>query len=344
MRCPTVKDLAPPPKGKTGWPWTEESPQLPPAMPDGSTWPRLSIITPSYNQGHFLEETIRSLLLQGYPDMEYIIIDGNSTDNSVEIVKKYENYITFFISEPDRGYGDAVNKGYRRCTGQIFTWIAADDCYAPGCFKDVVELYHQGYQLIVGECLNIKIGKDHTAVTEEHKHSSIPQTFDQYAKWWSHKYIPQPAAFIAKNFSDKAMPLDNRIPADFGFFLRVTRQDPRAIWAPRVWVKAKYHGKNLSAGPQRFRNYLQSDEVAIEETAKVYGFRKRLIFFIQSKDNLAFSRFLLENSERYTIIQLLKQALSWPFIIRRPIFLKAILETLIGNEKYLQLKKLIKRF
>jgi glycosyltransferase involved in cell wall biosynthesis len=131
MRCPTLRELPPPPPGKTGWPWSEESPQLPCVMPDGSQWPCISIVTPNYNYGQFIEETIRSILLQGYPNLEYIIIDGASTDCSVEIIKKYEQWLTYWVSEKDSGQANAINKGIDYCTGEIFNWINSDDRLTP---------------------------------------------------------------------------------------------------------------------------------------------------------------------------------------------------------------------
>lgn len=129
MRSPKLAELPPPPPGKIGWPWTIETPGLPPARQDGSPWPRISIVTPSYNQGKFIEETIRSVLLQGYPDLEYVVIDGGSTDDSVDIIKKYAPWLTYWVSEKDKGHGHGINKGFDRTSGRILGWINSDDLY-----------------------------------------------------------------------------------------------------------------------------------------------------------------------------------------------------------------------
>jgi len=112
----------------------------------------VSIVTPSYNQGQFIEETIRSVLLQGYPNVEHIIIDGGSTDDSVDIIRKYEKWLTYWTSEPDRGQAHAINKGLERATGIILTWLNSDDVLLPGTVRRAVEWLnaHQDVSVVYG--------------------------------------------------------------------------------------------------------------------------------------------------------------------------------------------------
>jgi glycosyltransferase involved in cell wall biosynthesis len=124
---------------KTGWPWTVQSPVLPERMPDGSEWPKISIVTPSFNQGRFIEETIRSVLLQNYPNLEYIIMDGGSTDESVEIIKKYEPWLTYWVSGKDEGQSDAINKGFAKASGIIGGWLNSDDSFYPEAMRRIAD-------------------------------------------------------------------------------------------------------------------------------------------------------------------------------------------------------------
>lgn len=155
MPCPSLYELPLPASNKSGWPWTEESPRLPATMPGGQAWPKISIVTPSYNQGQYLEETLRSILLQGYPNLEYTIVDGGSTDNSLEVIQKYSPWLTSWVSEPDRGQAHAINKGLSRVTGKIFNWINSDDILAPHALETIA-LAHKDKTIVAGSVVRFE--------------------------------------------------------------------------------------------------------------------------------------------------------------------------------------------
>jgi Glycosyl transferase family 2 len=159
MRCPSLNELPPPPQGKTGWPWTEESSLYNGSKTESGSVPRVTIVTPSYNQGSFIEETIRSILLQGYPDLEYFIIDGGSTDNTLEIIKKYSPWITFWISEPDNGQSAAINRGLRMGSGTYATWINSDDLLCRDALRNHFSSHGIAVNVFfVGYCVHISEG------------------------------------------------------------------------------------------------------------------------------------------------------------------------------------------
>ncbi|MFZ5940797.1 MAG: glycosyltransferase family 2 protein [Bacteroidota bacterium] len=160
-----LEKLPPPPNGKTGWPWTVETDE---GERGSRTYPRITIITPSFNQGEFIEETIRSVLLQNYPDLEYIIIDGASTDPTPEMIRKYEPWISYWISEPDSGQSSAINKGLVRVSGEIVNWINSDDLYEPGALFSVARFFMDHPDL------DICAGKE-TVFENDHPDRTIPK-------------------------------------------------------------------------------------------------------------------------------------------------------------------------
>jgi glycosyltransferase involved in cell wall biosynthesis len=154
----SLTNLPPPPSRKTGWPWDEETNRD--IYPGSIAWPKLTIVTPSYNQGAFLEQTIRSVLLQNYPNLEYIIIDGGSTDESRNIIEKYAPWLSYWQSGKDNGQSHAINMGFSLASGDYCAWINSDDYYLPNVFHLVIKsflthkpafIYGYGYNFDVAQ-------------------------------------------------------------------------------------------------------------------------------------------------------------------------------------------------
>jgi glycosyltransferase involved in cell wall biosynthesis len=232
VHCPSLKELPSPPAGKTGWPWTEDTPPLSQAIGGESHWPRISIVTPSLNQGRFIEETIRSVLLQGYPDLEYIIIDGGSADGTVDVIKRYEKWLAYWVTEPDQGQSQAINKGFAEASGAIQAYLNSDDLYAPHAFQTVAPLFagNETCHLAAGECISISPDTGKTIARP-----GWPDNLTHFLKPFSSTFA-QPAAFWSKVIFDRIGGFDENLHFCFDreFFLRIGMQGrtPRLVQKP----------------------------------------------------------------------------------------------------------------
>lgn len=181
-------------------------------------YPKISIVTPSYNQGEFLERTILSVLNQNYPNLEYIIIDGGSTDGSIEIIKKYEKYLSHWVSEKDKGQTDAIIKGFSISTGDILTWLNSDDIFLPNVFYKVFKNFKQdpGIDLVFG---NTYIIDESDKIIRELRFTK----FDFSVLIYEGGNIHQAGSFWTKEIYKKVggLNIDYIFCMDFDFFCRV---------------------------------------------------------------------------------------------------------------------------
>jgi glycosyltransferase involved in cell wall biosynthesis len=207
---------------KLDWPWTAPSDLN--SKRQVTTWPRISIITPSYNQGHFIEETIRSVLLQDYPNLEFIIIDGGSDDNTCEIIKRYESWITYWVSEADEGQTHAINKGLKKSTGDIIAYLNSDDYYLPKTLFKVAEAFIKFPQtdLLHGKCRYVN-DKGHKIGEQLGNIQTVEEILDLWGVWWNGRQFVQPEVFWSKRITDKvgAFNADLHYVMDFDYWCRI---------------------------------------------------------------------------------------------------------------------------
>jgi len=247
----TDSKLQIPQSNKTGWPWDVEVPTFSPSTPDGSPWPKISIVTPSFNQAEYIEETIRSVICQGYPNLEYIIIDGGSTDGSVEIIKKYEEYLTYWVSEPDRGQAHAINKGIGISTGNLAGWINSDDLLIQGSLNNLANFHIKNcHSILLGNVIHFSISPKFSKI---YRQKNI--TFNNVALIPTSKAVwQQPGTFFPLGLiKSENLFLDEsyRYVFDQDWFCRVLLTNP----------KIKY----LSIPISMFRYHLKSKTVAENE-------------------------------------------------------------------------------
>lgn len=200
--------------------------------------PKVTIVTPSYNQAHFLEETMRSVLEQDYPNIEYVVIDGGSTDGSAEIIQKYESQLAYWQSQKDKGQTDAINQGFARASGEIFAWLNSDDILLPGAVTAAVRQLqtHPEVGMVYGDCLWInadgkKIGNFPAAQTDLKKLRR------------GYVHIPQQASFFRADLWKKVGPLDDSFyfAMDYDLWTRLAAEAP-LLYVPELWAAFRLHG------------------------------------------------------------------------------------------------------
>lgn len=179
--------------------------------------PLISVITPSFNQACFLEQTILSVLGQGYEPLEYLILDGGSTDGSVEVIRRHERSLAYWISKKDGGQAAAINEGFPRAKGEILCWLNSDDFFLPGILHKVAAAFDSGADLIYGDCLSFSDKGSRCVINRPPAHD--PQELGLS------DYIVQPSAFWRRALWERTGPLNKalRYAFDWEWFLRASR-------------------------------------------------------------------------------------------------------------------------
>ncbi|MFC2064939.1 glycosyltransferase family 2 protein [Chloroflexota bacterium] len=230
---------------KTGWPWKEKPRPYSGTMPDFSTWPKISIVTPSYNQAKYLEETIRSVLLQDYPNLEYIIIDGGSTDGSVEIIRKYAPWLAYWVSEQDNGQSHAINKGFERSTGEILAWINSDDFYAPHAFKNSAKSFIESKTLwVAGITHKVNSAGDIIWFGKRHE--------EKQENWYIGSPYLQPGVFWSRDLWKSVERLDESLhySFDYDLLMRFIQHQPFATWIDHHLANFRVHSQSKTSKDQ----------------------------------------------------------------------------------------------
>jgi glycosyltransferase involved in cell wall biosynthesis len=254
MKCPAFNEL--PYTTNQGVSWAYKEPSTDISFNDRSAikWPRVSIITPSFNQEKFIEETIRSILLQDYPDLEYIIIDGGSKDGTVDVIRKYQSWISYWVSEKDAGQTAAINKGFKISTGEIIAWQNSDDTYEPGAIMNAVKFMvdHPETGVVYSDC---NLVDENSRVI-----SQLPSKKYTVQNCLLQHIVPNQTAFIRRGVWEAVGGVDNELhfAIEEDFWLKIGLIS-KLDQLPGIWANhRKYIGtKTVSQAPMFYREQLK---------------------------------------------------------------------------------------
>jgi glycosyltransferase involved in cell wall biosynthesis len=216
--------------------------------------PKISIVTPSYNQAQFLEKTILSVINQNYPNLEYIIIDGGSKDGSAEIIRKYEKYLKYWISEPDHGQSDAINKGLDKCTGDIFAWLNSDDYFEDDALYRIAKVYKENKNVVInGDCRLV----DENGKEMEIIRSKGVNLYRLLNFWVGYSIPPQPSIFIPMSCMQHVGYLDTDLnyAMDYDLWLRLI-QYYEFFYIPEILSDYRFHSSSKSVSDNGFQKFV----------------------------------------------------------------------------------------
>lgn len=240
------------------WPMRSKSIKAPLTLPSGNKWPKISVITVTYNQGDYLEETIRSVLLQGYPNLEYIVIDGGSTDNTKAILDRYKNELSHCISERDNGQSDALNKGFRLATGDILAWLNSDDRYLPWTLWRVAHAFDTyNTDIVAGGCALVH--RDDKVPFRTH-HNAMPlgrvvplpleRLLDVDRSWQKGDFFYQPEVFWSRAIWERSGGRVNEklfYSMDYELWLRMAQNGARIVHIPDTLAVFRIHERQKTS-------------------------------------------------------------------------------------------------
>jgi GT2 family glycosyltransferase len=232
---------------------------VPTRMPSGRDWPRISIVTVTLNQAAFLEETLRSVLMQGYPNLEYIVLDGQSTDGTPDILARYARHLTFCRSEKDDGQADALNKAFALATGEILAWLNSDDRYLPETLIRVAMAF-ETYEadIVVGGC-DLTRGRSETVHETHHSYFGIgsvvtlplERLLDVDGSWLKGDFFWQPEVFWRRSVWERSgacLAKDLHYCMDYDLWVRMAAVNATIVHVPDTLAVFRFHQSQKTAG------------------------------------------------------------------------------------------------
>jgi len=222
-------------------------------------YPKITVVTPCYNHGRFIEQTITSILDQKYPNLEYIVMDGGSTDSSVKVIEKYQKYLAYWVSEKDRGQSHAINKGFQHSTGEVMTWINSDDCVETGSLHLIAD-HARRYPKISAFVGHGRIVD--TTGREVYYRKAGELTFERFCQWLDGGDFLQPSCFFRRSAWELVGPLDEHthIAFDVDYWLRMAKRGVQFQAIDALLSTSLSHG---TAKTTAFRNHMVIDTAVV---------------------------------------------------------------------------------